>query len=693
MLPSLIVILASLMLTGPEQGLEGRWAGSIEIPGSKLEFRIDFQRDDEDGDWQGKISIPLKKLTDIPLKDIDFSDGKASFSLSNTPGNPTFNGQLSPNGNLFTGEFTQSGETIPFVMSRSERGFAARRALAGLDPMIEEAMANFQVPGLALAVVVDDEVILARGYGFRNIEDQAPVTSRTLFAAGSTTKAMTSALLGTLVDEGALAWHKPVLDYLPDFRLHDEYATRSLTVRDLLTHRSGLPRHDLVWYNAAETSKQLYQRLRHLKPNREPRQSFQYQNLMYMVAGMIGARVTGETYPEAVRTRLLKPLGMHDSNFSIEVTRQITDHADPYRLVDGELKRVPFRETSAVAPAISLNTHVEDMARWVRFQLSDGRVGDVQILSPSTARAMHTPHVSAGGYPRSRNRFLQSYGLGWFIESYRGHYRVYHSGNIDGFTSLVSLLPLKKAGLVILANKWSAELPELLAFEITDRLLGLESSDWVGRARNSRLAGLENTEDIPDTEPPRRKRAKHAHPLKDYTGSYLNKGYGEVLIHLEDGKLHATYNRITTPLEHWHYERFRAMETPEGPTRGGLWFRFTNDMDGYVGDLSINLERAADPIEFQRQPDRDMTDPAFLSQFTGTYLLEGMVLSIEQKGNSLCAVIAGRPPRDLVPVRDTTFCLEVARDTRIEFERDKSGDVIRALIHRPGGTSVAERRE
>ena len=280
------------------------------------------------------------------------------------PGDPAFTGKLDAGHKTIKGTFTQGGKSFPF---RLEAGIdpvmSAKGALIGFDSFVNEAIKAWEVPGLALGIVKDGRIILAQGYGFRDIEGKLPVTPKTLFAIGSCTKAFTTFVMGTLVDEGKLDWDAPVRNYIPEFRMYDRVATELMTPRDLVTHRSGLPRHDLVWYNATISRKKIVDRLPYLVPSETFRSKFQYNNLMFMTAGYLVERVTGQSWEDTVRHRIFEPLGMTGSNFSVKDSQKTADFAKPYADRDDKVVEVPFRDISNAGPAGSINSNVEDMAR------------------------------------------------------------------------------------------------------------------------------------------------------------------------------------------------------------------------------------------------------------------------------------------------------------------------------------------
>ena len=274
-------------------------------------------------------------------------------------------------------------------------------SLSGLDDYLAATMKQFKVPGVSVAIIRNGQIILSKGYGYRDIERQLPVTSKTLFAIGSVTKSFSLTMLSTLVDEGKLDWDKPIRDYYPAFRMYDPVATDEMTMRDLVTHRSGLPRHDLVWYTQDIGREELIERLRYLEPNKPFRSTYQYNNLMFMTAGYLGGKIAGGTWEQAVQKRVLDAIGMPGTNFSVEDSQKSPDFAQPYRK-DRKTQlvfKIPFYVQTAVGPAGEINSSADDLARYMIFHLNLGSIDGKQIISKNNALQMQTPQISEGEHP------------------------------------------------------------------------------------------------------------------------------------------------------------------------------------------------------------------------------------------------------------------------------------------------------
>ena len=368
-----------------------------------------------------------------------------------------------------------------FVLVAFLPAYAQEAPLNGFDDYVNKALREWEVPGLAIAIIKDDRIVLAKGYGVRKLGDPTPVNERTLFAIGSSSKAFTAAAIAMLVDEGKLKWDDPVTKYLPGFELYDPYVTRELTVRDLLSHRSGLERGDFLWYGTEYDRDEILRRARYLKPTWSLRSTFGYQNLMFLAAGQLIAKVSGKSWDDFIRQRMFTPLSMTASSTSIRDLKNADNVSSPHAKIEDKVEVIPWRNIDNIAPAGSINSSVVDMAQWVRLQLAQGEYQKQHLLSSGAAKEMHTsqtvirlePPLSLF-YPEAH--FL-NYGLGWFLQDYRGRKVVEHGGAIDGMRAQVAMIPEEKLGLVILTNMGGTILPLPLMYRIFDAYLGAPQRD------------------------------------------------------------------------------------------------------------------------------------------------------------------------------------------------------------------------
>ena len=694
---AVLLILVALMASGTLRAAEppslaGHWEGSIEIPGSTLAIDLDFVL--EAGAWKGDITIPAQNARNLPLTGIAVDGVKVTFAIKDVPGSPTFKGEFSPDGIKIAGQMAQGGQSFPFSIKRGDDPAGkALAALAGFEKVVEQGLSALKVPGIAMAVVKDDKVIYAKGFGFKDVENKLPATPDTIFAIGSSSKAFTVFALGKLVDEGKLEWDKPVRTYIPWFRLYDREAGERLTPRDLVTHRSGLPRHDLVWYNNLTASREdLVRRLAFLQPSADLRAKFQYNNLMFLTAGYLLETLTGKKWEEAVRTLVLEPLGMKRSNFSVLESQKDSDFAFPYLSEDKGLKKIPFRDITTVGPAGSINSSVNEMAQWVIVHLNNGKHEGTQLLNARTVEDMHTAQMATGVAGSTPEVLATAYALGWFSDVYKGRRRVHHGGNIDGFSAMVSFFPNDGLGFVVLSNMNGTPLPELLIRTAVDRILGLEPKDWIAEAAKRRQEGEEAekkagekkaTRKVPGTKP--------SHPLADYAGDYSHPGYGEAKVALQGSQLVVTYNGISNPFEHWHYDTFNGIKAQD-PTFTDFKISFRTDLNGRVAELVAVLEPSVDEIVFKKKPEARFFDPDYLKQFTGSYQLVSQTVTISLKGNILTASLPGQPEYELVPDLGGEFTLKQVKVISVRFLTDAKGAVSGLEFIQPEGVYEAKRK-
>jgi len=574
----------------------------------------------------------------------------------------------------------------------SPKAERAKELLTGFDASIEKALADYQVPGLVVGVVVDGHVVYAKGFGYRDLEQKQPMTPETLFAIGSCTKAFTAFAMGNLVDEGRLEWDQPVIDILPEFRLWDQYATVNLTIRDILTHRSGMPRHEFVWYNSKMSKSEMLKRIRYLQPSFDIRERYQYGNLMYFTAGLAMEQAAGKPWEELIREKILNPLNMTHTNFSIEETQKTDNYAFPYLEKGDQLKKIPFRSLSLIGAAGSINSTLDDMMHWIQMQVGGGVYKNQALISPATLQELHAAQVIVPGAPETKETLLYAYGIGWAVLSYRGHYLVSHDGVSDGFTSVVALLPAENIGLVILSNKNMTSLPRYLSFELMDQLLGLPHHDWFKEGMDSIRKNKESTKESKLKEDRMRKKGTSpSHPLEEYVGIYEHPGYGKLAIDLVDGKLEATYNDLVFGLDHWHYDVFTVAQEKQEMIVSveGTKFTFCSNSNGDIGALKVPFEPTADDIVFERRAAEKHSTLAYLRQFTGAYEIYGYTLEIVIRNHALIAIVPGQPNYELVPASDNEFTIKTMTGSTVQFIMDENQKVKEVLLIHPYGAFSA----
>lgn len=475
--------------------------------------------------------------------------------------------------------------------------------LQGFDDYVNKAIKDWDVPGVAIAVVKDDKIVFAKGYGVREIGKPDKVDERTIFAIGSSSKAFTAAAIAMLVDEGKIKWDDPATKYLPGFQLYDANVTREMTVRDLLTHRVGLERGDALWYATDMSRDEILRRIRFLKPSSSMRSKFGYQNIMFLAAGQIVPQAAGKTWDDFLRERIFTPLGMTATSTSISGLKSASNVAAPHSKFDDKLTAIPYRMIDNIGPAGSINSNVVDMAQWVRLQLNNGTFQGKQLISSAGINEMQSPQtiIPLEGamkrlYPEAH--FL-NYGMGWFLSDYRGRKMVEHGGSIDGMRGLVAMIPEEKIGVVILANMSGTILSVPLANRIFDAYLGAPPRDWSAEMLKMMNTLLEQGKAAAaKMESERVKDTKPSLALEKYAGDYQNEMYGDTKLVLENGKLKLQRGaNFTGDLEHWHYDTFRVTWRDRQQGKGFISFRLNSQ--GKVE--TMNLENLA---EFTRVPEK-----------------------------------------------------------------------------------------
>jgi CubicO group peptidase (beta-lactamase class C family) len=459
---------------------------------------------------------------------------------------------------------------------------------AAFDKFVAQAQKDWRVPALAIAVVKDDSVVFMKGYGVLETGKPTPANEHTRFAIGSTTKAMTSAGLAMLVDEGKLRWDDKVTRFIPELQLADPWATREMTIRDLLTHRTGLPGTDLFWASNWKFSQaDIIQRLRYVQPTASFRSEWQYQNVMYALGGTIIERASGMKWEDFMRARIFKPLGMNETEPLVSSIAGKPNVAVPHGLIGDSVRVVPVRSTDLVASAGSVWSSVSDMSKWMRFVLDSGRVGSTRLIKQETFREIVTPQIQApmDEYPAlslAKPDFF-SYGFGWFIQDYRGQHVWMHTGSINGLCAIIGLMPNEKLGVYVLENLDHAEIRHGLMYSVFDLYNGGRGRDWSAdlkplfarRPAGPAAAGAPRTTSAPSLS------------LDRYAGTYVDSAYGEIRVTFDNGALQAAV--VTDPpvaLQPVTMEAFRAQPAEAG--RNPVTLVFQPDGAGGVASVRVS---------------------------------------------------------------------------------------------------------
>lgn len=477
------------------------------------------------------------------------------------------------------------------AQGRSPKQSASTPA-ARLDAYTAQALAAWGLPGTAVAVVHNDSVVFAKGFGVRELGKPEPITPNSVFAIGSTSKAFTSASLAMLVAEGKVKWDDPVAKHLPELQLYDPYVTRELTVRDLLTHRSGLSRGDRVWMNSGFSRGEVLRRVRYLKPSWSFRSTYGYQNIMFLAAGTVVERASGKTWDDFVAQRIFQPLGMTNSVTSVTKLSSLADVATPHERINESYQPVAWLNIDNIAPAGSINSSVTDMAQWIRLQLSRGVYKGQRLLDSMGVKEMHTANITIRSsaqderlYPMSN---LSAYGLGWSLRDYYGRKMVSHGGAIRGMRAQVTLMPDAQLGVVVLTNSPQSSFPTAIANKAVDLYLGNPDRDWSTLMLNAtKEAETRAIADRKKRDSERIAGTSPSLPLARYAGVYADSMYGDIKVTEELNKLQLQFGpNYTSDLNHWHLDTFESM--PRDPVLERFFVRFVVDASGKVSALDID---------------------------------------------------------------------------------------------------------
>lgn len=500
--------------------------------------------------------------------------------------------------------------------------WAEEPRLSDLDSYIESAMRIWQTPGLSLAIVKDGKVVLAKGYGLRRLGGTEPVDENTVFAAASITKTFTAAAAATLVADGKMRWDDRVIDHLPAFRVHDSYATRDMRLRDLLSHRSGVHRGDMIWYYSNFDRAEVLRRSRHLEMKSPLRARFGYQNIMFTAAGEAVGAAAGTTWDAYVKDRFFTPLGMSNSSTSIKDLPR--NAATPHTSANGAYRPIDWLRVDNIGAAGSINSSAADLAKWIKLQLADGKLGDTTILRPEDITEMRKAHTVINVSKTRREYIPQSnfraYGLGWYMQDYRGKKVLYHGGRLDGMSAHLALLPDLNLGMVALSNRGRSSLPAALMYRIFDAYLDAPPTDWSSEflAWNSAYQGKRKK---------RRAKVLDKHkfgtrpsmPPAGYVGFYDSPVYGPLDVWPSGDKLMVTRNnRVIGDLTHWHYDTFIANFRTHALRDRLITFRIgkTGTVDAIDVEFSGEFVRSDPPLT----PDLQKPMTTNKTGFAGTWM-------------------------------------------------------------------------
>ena len=567
--------------------------------------------------------------------------------------------------------------------------------LAGIETNINKILADHHAAGVAVAVVEKNKVVYASGFGYRDIEKKLPVTPTTQFAIGSCTKAFTAALLGILQKEYSLDFDKPVTTYLPQQKFYSNELTNQITLRDMMSHRTGLPRHDLSWYIDPDTREALTKRVQYMEPSAPLRQRFQYNNFMFLLQGVVAEKMTGKNWEANISTRIFNKIGMRHSNFSVKDLANYAEPAVGYDIKhDSVIHRMKYYDIDGMGPAGSINSTVQDMAQWLRVWINGGKYNDSVVVPANYfAEAISSQMIVAPGTPTLEKPDIQfsNYGFGWFLVSYKGHYRVEHGGNIDGFSASTSFYPSDSIGIVVLCNQNGSAVPSVVRNLITDKLLKLPAFDWNADFLASKKKAKDQAQQAEKSFTSGRvSNTQPSHPLASYAGKYSNDAYGSFEIVQKGDSLFAKLKQQQWWLQQFHYDIFLPFDTEEGidtTDKSPIRFQFTTGLKGDIETASLfGFEPALPaPIVFSRANNAISVTEASLKKYVGEFLLSGITIKTYIKGSSLYVFVPGQPEYELMPVSNHRFDFKAVKGFSVLFDMDDKNHPAGLTFIQPNG--------
>jgi CubicO group peptidase (beta-lactamase class C family) len=573
---------------------------------------------------------------------------------------------------------------------------------ARLDTAFQRMLNDWKAPGFAVAVVEKDKIVYAKGFGYRDVENKLPMTANTVLAIGSCTKAFTCSLIGLQQKNNKIEWDKPVKDYYPELKFFNNDMTNQITVRDIMTHRTGLPRHDYSWYLNPTSRDSFMKRVQYLEPTYPPRQKWQYNNFMFALQGVIVEKLTQKSWEKNIEEQIFKPLGMTSSFFSVKDFDKKADAAKAYMTQnDSIIKKMDYYNIDAMGPAGSINSSVTDMAQWVKMWINGGKYDGKEILPNAyISEAMSSHMIVSGGLPTKEipDVHLSNYGFGWFLASYKGHYRVEHGGNIDGFSASTSFFPTDSIGIIVLVNQNSSALPSIVRNTVADIMLKIPYFDWHNDRYKTYLNSKKEADSIAVKAVSNRKMGTQlSHKLEDYTGIYKSDGYGDFIVDLQKDSLFLSVKHNRMWLERYHYDIFathNAKEKIDTSSRGGVRVQFTTDLSGNIGEMHIfGLEASlSKPLVFIR---KELPKPLTLEQlkkYVGEFELMGApVKTYLKEDKTLYVVVPGQPEYELDYVGNNKFNFAKVAGFAVQFEMG-ADEVTSLTFLQPHGNYTANKK-
>lgn len=573
----------------------------------------------------------------------------------------------------YLSRFAAPVAAVVFASSLNGQQPSVDARLAGFDDYMRQIVKDWNVPGIGVGVVIKDKLVFAKGYGYRDHGKKLPFTPTTTAPIASNTKLFTAVAAGFLVDEGKLDWDKPIRQFVPSIQFYNDDLNRAVTIRDMLAHRTGITRHDLIWYKSDFTQKELFERLKYLEPAEPMRSVFLYNNMMYAGSGYAIELLSGKPWEKFVRERILNPLGMTSTTFAITDMLKTPEPGVPYteRRDNTELYSIPYySDEIGVAPAGAIKSNIVDMSKWLIALMNDGKLNGKQVIPKGVIKQTLAPSIAlpnTGLEVRGWGELLNaSYGMGRWTTSYRGHLLAYHGGDLPGFHSQVSTMPYDSIGVIVFViGDHAAPLYNVVSYNVYERLLGMSLTPWSERQNTIRLKNKEaNSQARTKAGGGRVPNARQSHATGDYAGEFAHPAYGVLTISRGDTSLLFDLHKIKLPLSHFHYDRF---DTPDDERDGKWSVNFLTNPQGEIDRAELSLDEAA--VVFTRRVPAVLSSASTLHQYVGTYQTPsgGKFDVVLRPDGALAVQYASGTFQNLIPWQAHRFRVKEFPDVVFEF--------------------------
>lgn len=579
------------------------------------------------------------------------------------------------------------------VVAQDDAAKVAQK-LQGFDDYMAKVLKDWNGPGIGVGIVVNDKLVFAKGYGYRDYDKKLPITPNTLFPIASNTKLFTAVAAGFLVEEGKLTWNEPIRRSVPSIEFYDAELNNTVTLRDMLSHRTGITRHDTIWYKSDYSEKELFDRLKYLEPKEPLRQMFLYNNMMYAGVGETIYLQSGKSWGDFVREKILQPLEMNHTVYSIADMLKQPDYGVPFteRRDSSEIYKIPYYEdTTGLAAAGAIVSNIDDMSHWLIALMNKGMYNGKQVLPAKALQATLEPSIAlpnTAGEIRGWWELLNpTYGMGRQTAVYRGHPITMHGGDLPGFHSQISFMPNEHIGVIVFViGNHLAPLYNPISWNIYERLLGMDQTPWTDRLLEIRLKNK-----AADKEARSKAGAgqvlntKPSHPLSDYVGEYEHPAYGILKIGMENNQLWFDFHKLHFPLTHFHYDRF---DTPDDEQDGKWSVNFSTNPQGDIDKATMSLDE--NEASFTRRA--PTVDAALAQRLAGTYQTPngGKFQVVAKPGEGLAIAFPGAPEQKLIPYKGLKFRVPEFADVVVEFV-EENGKITAMKQSDPSGEYTFKR--